>query len=87
MGIVLLKEQGKLKYEDSLRHFFPELPYSNISIRQLLQHTSGLPDYMDLVLEHTIVILVMPYWPVSLKKYPVRGTLNTCKKIFLLPSG
>lgn len=53
MGIVLLKEQGKLKYEDSLRHFFPELPYSNISIRQLLQHTSGLPDYMDLVLEHT----------------------------------
>ncbi|MBP6590570.1 MAG: serine hydrolase, partial [Chitinophagaceae bacterium] len=31
MGIVLLKEQGKLKYEDSLRHFFPELPYSNIS--------------------------------------------------------
>lgn len=53
MGIVLLKEQGKLKYEDSLRHFFPELPYSNISIRQMLQHTSGLPDYMDLVMEHT----------------------------------
>ena len=53
MGIVLLKEQGKLKYEDSLRHFFPELPYHNISIRQMLQHTSGLPDYMDLVLEHT----------------------------------
>ncbi|MBK6826580.1 MAG: serine hydrolase [Chitinophagaceae bacterium] len=53
MGRVLLKEQGKLKYEDSLRHFFPELPYSNISIRQLLQHTSGLPDYMNLVLEHT----------------------------------
>ena len=53
MGIVLLKEQGKLKYEDSLRHFLPELPYSNISIRQMLQHTSGLPDYMNLVLEHT----------------------------------
>lgn len=48
MGIMLLKRQGKITYEDSLRKFFPELPYHNITIRQLLQHTSGLPDYMDL---------------------------------------
>ena len=48
MGIMLLKKQGKLDYSDSLRHFFPELPYSRISIRQILNHTSGLPDYMKL---------------------------------------
>ncbi len=47
MGIMLLKKQGKLDYSDSLRKFFPELPYSNITIRHLLNHTSGLPDYMD----------------------------------------
>jgi CubicO group peptidase (beta-lactamase class C family) len=46
MGIMLLKKQGKLSYDDSLRKFFPELPYHSITIRQLLNHTSGMPDYM-----------------------------------------
>lgn len=48
MGIMILKKNSKLNYEDSLRYFFPELPYHNITIRHLLHHTSGLPDYMDL---------------------------------------
>lgn len=48
MGIMLLKKQGKLSYDDSLRKFIPELPYYNITVRQLLHHTSGLPDYMEL---------------------------------------
>lgn len=47
MGILILEEKGKLKLSDSLRNFFPELPYSNITIQNLLKHTSGLPDYMD----------------------------------------
>lgn len=47
MGIVLLKEKGKLTYKDSLRHFFPELPFQGITIQHLLHHTSGLPDYMN----------------------------------------
>lgn len=55
MAIVLLKEKGKLNYTDSLRHFFPELPYSNISVKHLLHHTSGLPDYMQLVMMNTKV--------------------------------
>ena len=45
MGILLLMEKGKLTLTDSLRHYFPELPYSNITIRHMLTHTSGLPDY------------------------------------------
>jgi CubicO group peptidase (beta-lactamase class C family) len=48
MGIMLLKKQGKLSYDDSLRKFIPELPYYKITVRQLLNHTSGLPDYMQL---------------------------------------
>lgn len=52
MGIMLLKKQGKLDYEDSLRKFIPELPYAGITIRQLLHHTSGLPDYMELFLQY-----------------------------------
>jgi CubicO group peptidase (beta-lactamase class C family) len=46
VGILLLQEKNKLKLTDSLRHYFPELPYSNITIQNLLTHTSGLPDYM-----------------------------------------
>lgn len=53
MGIVLLQRNGKLKYTDSLRHFFPQLPYNNITVEHLLYHTSGLPDYMTLMKEKT----------------------------------
>ena len=44
-GILLLKDKGKLKLTDSLRQYFPELPYSNITLWHMLTHTSGLPDY------------------------------------------
>ncbi|HMC86442.1 MAG TPA: serine hydrolase domain-containing protein [Chitinophagaceae bacterium] len=45
--ILQLMEAGKLKLSDSLRQYFPEMPYHNITIQQLLTHTSGLPDYSD----------------------------------------
>lgn len=47
MGILLLREKGKLALSDSLRKYFPELPYYNIIIENLLTHTSGLPSYED----------------------------------------
>ena len=46
-AILLLKDKGKLKLTDSLRQYFPELPYPGISIYQMLTHTSGLPDYEE----------------------------------------
>lgn len=49
MGILILVDQGELSLSDSLRSFFPELPYHNITVHHLLSHTSGLPDYMDLL--------------------------------------
>jgi CubicO group peptidase (beta-lactamase class C family) len=49
--IMLLARDGKLSYDDRLTRFFPEFPaYGNsISIRNLLNHTSGLVDYEDLL--------------------------------------
>ena len=44
-GILLLQQMNKLSLNDSLRKYFPELPYTNISLHQMLTHTSGLPDY------------------------------------------
>ena len=50
MAIVILKEKGKINYDDKITNFLPELSnYKNISIRNLLNHTSGLPDYMYLL--------------------------------------
>ena len=45
-GMLLLIEKGKVKFTDTLRAFFPELPYYNITIKDLIIHTSGLPDYI-----------------------------------------
>jgi CubicO group peptidase (beta-lactamase class C family) len=49
--IMLLARDGKLSYDDHLTHFFPEFPaYGNsITVRNLLNHTSGLIDYEDLL--------------------------------------
>jgi CubicO group peptidase (beta-lactamase class C family) len=50
MAIVILKEKGKLNYDDKMSKYIPELShYSNITIRNLLNHTSGIPDYMGLL--------------------------------------
>ncbi len=50
-SIMLLVREGKLGYEHRLTDIFPEFPeYGQaITIRHLLQHTSGLPDYEDLL--------------------------------------
>jgi CubicO group peptidase (beta-lactamase class C family) len=50
--IMLLVHDGKLHYDDHLTDIFPEFPaYGKaITIRNLLNHTSGLPDYEDLLI-------------------------------------
>lgn len=52
MIIMMLQEQGKLSYEDGISKYIPDLPYRNITIRHLLTHTSGLPDYQSVMNEH-----------------------------------
>ena len=51
MSIMLLAHDGKLRYSDRLTDVFPDFPaYGKaITIRNLLNHTSGLPDYEDLM--------------------------------------
>lgn len=50
MAVVILQEKGKLKYDDKLSKFFPELGfYKDVTLRHLLNHTGGLPDYMELM--------------------------------------
>ena len=53
MAIMLLVRDGKLRYDTRLAEVFPEFPAygREITIRQLLTHTSSLPDYEDLMNE------------------------------------
>ena len=46
-SVLMLAERGKLDLDDSVRRYFPEFPEfaDEISIRHLLQHTSGIEDY------------------------------------------
>jgi D-alanyl-D-alanine carboxypeptidase len=48
-AIMLLQQEGKLKLDDRLSRYLPEFRYGRgITLRELLTHTSGLPDYADL---------------------------------------
>jgi CubicO group peptidase (beta-lactamase class C family) len=46
--IMMLKEKGLLNYDDSVSKYL-EIPYKGITIRNLLTHTSGLPDYQEIM--------------------------------------
>lgn len=48
MIIMMLKEKGLLNYDDLVSKYL-EIPYKGITIRNLLTHTSGLPDYQDIM--------------------------------------
>lgn len=47
-AVMLLVRQGKLSLDDEVVRFFPELErYKGATVRHLLSHTSGIPDYFD----------------------------------------
>ena len=50
MGILQLIEQGKIKFDDTLGKLL-DIEWTridrDITIKQLLTHTSGVPDYFD----------------------------------------
>lgn len=51
-AVMLLYSQGKLDYDDTITQYLPEFPYPGITIRNLLNHRSGLSRYETLADEH-----------------------------------
>jgi CubicO group peptidase (beta-lactamase class C family) len=51
MAVALLAQQGTLSLDDDIHKYLPELPAYDkpITIRHLIHHTSGLPEYMPLL--------------------------------------
>ncbi len=48
-AVMLLRRRGLLALDDEITKFFPAIPYRGVTLRHLLQHTGGLPDYMNWV--------------------------------------
>jgi len=46
MAILQLVQQGKINLDDSLGKFFPAFPYPGVTVKTLLDHRSGLPNYI-----------------------------------------
>ena len=46
-AVMLLKRRGLLSPDDEITKFFPGLPFPGVTVRNLLTHTGGLPDYEE----------------------------------------
>lgn len=45
VSVLQLCAQGKISLDDTITEYFPNLPYQGVSIRHLLSHTTGIPEY------------------------------------------
>ena len=47
-AVMLVIRQGLMRLDDRITKYFPELTaYDGVTVRHLLNHTSGIPDYFD----------------------------------------
>lgn len=44
-AIMLLNERNQIKLTDTVNTYFPDFPYEAVTIKNLLNHTAGLPKY------------------------------------------
>ncbi|MCU0347837.1 MAG: serine hydrolase [Saprospiraceae bacterium] len=51
--VCLLQENGRLGFDDQVQKHLPEFPYPTVTVRQLMNHTSGVPEYFDLSVRYT----------------------------------
>ena len=68
-ALLLLQEQGKLSLDDKVAKFIPDLTRANeVTIRQLLSHTSGYQDYwpqdyvMPMMLQPVTTAKILDMW-------------------------
>ncbi len=50
-AIILLRDRGALSLNDGLEKYFPGVPYKGRTVKNLLNHTAGIPDYTDWVVK------------------------------------
>ena len=59
-AVMILVEKGLVKLDDTFASYFPEFPYPKVTVKHLLCHRSGLPNYLyflnDVVSNKTTVL-------------------------------
>jgi len=92
MMVMMLKEQGKLNYDDKVKQYIPDFPYENITIRHLLHHTHGLPEYFELATQYNttldtltnekVVLLLKNHHPAL--QFEPNSTFSYCNTGYIL---
>jgi CubicO group peptidase (beta-lactamase class C family) len=47
VSIMQLVEKKSIQLDDPIKKYLPSFPYADVTIRQILSHTSGLPDFSE----------------------------------------
>lgn len=73
-AIMILKDKKKLGFDDDITLYLPELDYEGITIRHLLNHTSGLVDiyHLDEKYFQDLTILTNPDVLTIFKEHPIK---------------
>jgi CubicO group peptidase (beta-lactamase class C family) len=94
IAILRLVQEGKLSLSDELIKFFPGFPYPSVTIRNLLSHRSGLPNYLYFMDDNTkwapkrmitnadVLNFMITYNPPL--NYPVGKHFSYCNTNFVL---
>lgn len=45
VAVLQLCAQGKINLDDTITKYFPNLPYKGVTVKHLLTHTTGIPEY------------------------------------------
>ena len=88
-----LVQEGKLKLNDPMSLFFPGFPYADITVRTLLNHRSGLPNYLyymedggwnrKLLATNSDVLSTLMNWQPP-KAYRPNSNFNYCNTNYVL---
>jgi CubicO group peptidase (beta-lactamase class C family) len=75
LAVMILQERGLLNFSDLVSHHIHELDYNNITIENLLHHTSGIQDYTffpkSYVTEQSASFMTMPVFFNIVAKHPL----------------
>jgi CubicO group peptidase (beta-lactamase class C family) len=76
VAILQLYEKGKLSIHDAVQKHLPEFPFTDISIKHLLSHTTGLPEFElfndinDRIITNRDVLPYLKKWKTPLSSKP-----------------
>ena len=92
-AVLRLVQEGKLGLNDPVTKFFPQLPYPELTVKTLLNHRSGLPNYLyymedggwnrTTLATNEDVLATLTNWQIP-KAYRPNAAFNYCNTNYVL---